>query len=242
MNTQTTLEQLKQLKLNGMAMTYEGMLSLPTKEHPSANELIARLTESELQYRANQKTQMYLRLSKLRYDAVLEQVECSPDRNLSKDQLFLLSDCSFIQRAQNILITGATGSGKSYLACAIGRQACLMGYKVMYFGMNRFLEKVTQAKLDGVLLKLLNLLEKTHLVIFDDFGLANFDNNIKLTLLQLLEDRHDRKSTIITSQLPVEKWFDYIDEPTLADAIMDRLSANAHRIDLKGESLRKLKR
>jgi hypothetical protein len=99
MNTQTTLEQLKQLKLNGMAMTYEGMLSLPTKEHPSANELIARLTESELQYRANQKTQMYLRLSKLRYDAVLEQVECSPDRNLSKDQLFLLSDCSFIQRA-----------------------------------------------------------------------------------------------------------------------------------------------
>lgn len=241
MNTKETLSQLRQLKLNGMAQSYEGMLSLPPREHPSANELIARLTESEIQYRSFQKTQIYLRLSKLRYDAVLEQVQCSFERNLSRDQLLLLSDGSFIQRAQNVLITGATGSGKSYLACAIGRQACVMGYKVLYFSMNRFIEKITQAKLDGVILKILNQIEKTNLIIFDDFGLNPLDNNVKLSLLQILEDRYERKSTIITSQLPVQSWFDYINEPTVADAIMDRLSANAHRIDLKGESLRKVK-
>ena len=242
MNTQATLDQLKQLKLNGMSKAYEGSLSLPSKEQLTANELIARLAEAEIQYRAYQKTQMYLRLSKLRYDAVLEQVQCSSTRNLSRDQLLLLSDCSFIQRAQNILITGATGSGKSYLACALGRQACMMGYKVLYFGMNRFLEKIIQAKLDGTFLKLLNNLEKTHLIIFDDFGLNPIDSNVKLALLQLLEDRYERHATIITSQLPVSKWFEYIGEPTVADAIMDRLSANAHRCELKGESLRKLKK
>jgi DNA replication protein DnaC len=241
MNTQATLDQLRQLKLHGMTQAYEGTLTMPTKEQPTANELIARLSEAEIQYRMHQKTQIYLRLSKLRYDAVLEQVQCSPTRNLTRDQLLSVSDCSFIQRAQNILITGSTGSGKSYIACAIGRQACMMGYRVMYFGMNRFLEKITQTKLDGTFLKLLNQMEKTHLIIFDDFGLNPLDNIVKLALLQLLEDRYDRRSTIITSQLPVSKWFEYLGEPTVADAIMDRLSANAERFELKGESLRKSK-
>jgi DNA replication protein DnaC len=241
MNTQATLDQLRQLKLHGMSQAYEGTLTMPTKEQPTANELIARLSEAEIQYRMHQKTQIYLRLSKLRYDAVLEQVQCSPARNLIRDQLLSISDCSFIQRAQNILITGSTGSGKSYLACAIGRQACMLGYRVMYFGMNRFLEKIAQTKLDGTFLKLLNQIEKIHLIIFDDFGLNPLDNTVKLALLQLLEDRYDRRSTIITSQLPVSKWFEYLGEPTVADAIMDRLSANADRFELKGESLRKIK-
>lgn len=241
MNTQATLDQLRQLKLHGMAQAYDGTLTLPSKEQPTANELLARLTEAEMQYRTFQKTQIYLRLSKLRYDAVLDQVQCSPARNFTRDQLLSLSDCSFIQRAQNILITGATGSGKSYLACALGRQACMLGYRVIYFGMNRLLEQIGQSKLDGTFLKLLNQMEKAHLLIFDDFGLNPLENIVKLALLQLLEDRYDRKSTIITSQLPISKWYEYLGEPTVADAIMDRLSANADRIELKGESLRKQK-
>jgi DNA replication protein DnaC len=152
-----------------------------------------------------------------------------------------LADGLFIDRAENILITGATGCGKSYLACALGRQACSLGYRVIYFGMNRFLERIAQSKLDGTFIKMLNQIEKTHLLILDDFGLTPFDSISRLALLQVLEDRYERRSVIITSQLPVMKWYDFIGEPTLADAIMDRLAGNAHRIELKGESLRKKK-
>ena len=152
-----------------------------------------------------------------------------------------LADGMFIDRAENILITGATGCGKSYLACALGRQACSLGYRVIYFGMNRFLEKIAQSKLDGTFIKMLNQIEKTHLLILDDFGLTPLDSISRLALLQVLEDRYERRSVIITSQLPVMKWYDFIGEPTLADAIMDRLAGNAHRIELKGESMRKKK-
>ena len=156
--------------------------------------------------------------------------------------LFLyLADASFIERAENVLITGATGCGKSYLACALGRLACTHGYKVLYLGMTRFLEKVAQAKLEGTYVKLLNQIEKNQLIILDDFGLHPLDNTTRLALLQILEDRYAKKSIIITSQLPIKNWFEYINEPTLADAIKDRLSANANKIELKGESLRKQK-
>src|SRR5690606_28743120 len=128
-----------------------------------------------------------------------------------------LSDCSFIARGENILITGATGCGKSYLACAIGRQACSLGIKTLYLGMNRLVERITLAKLDGSYIKLLNHLEKIPLIIIDDFGLVPMEHTTRLTLLQLLEDRYARKSTIITSQLPVNKWYETINEPTLAD-------------------------
>jgi DNA replication protein DnaC len=150
-----------------------------------------------------------------------------------------MADCSFIDRAENILISGATGAGKSFLACALGHQACVMGYKTLYLNLNRFTEKIMVAKLDGSFVKLLNQLEKVKLLILDDFGLAPLDQNTRLALLQILEDRYAKKSVVIASQLPIAKWHDYIGEPTLADAIMDRLFANAHRFELKGESLRK---
>ena len=241
MNVQTTVEQLRELKLHGMLRVYETAICAPVHEQVSADILVARMTEAELQYRINKKTELYLRQSKLRYNAVLEQIYCNAERNFTTDQLMKLADGLFIERAENILITGATGCGKSYIACALGRQACALGYRVMYFGMNRFLEKVTQSKLDGTFIKMLNHIEKTHLLILDDFGLAPLDNIARLAILQLLEDRYGKKSTIITSQLPVMKWYDYIAEPTPADAIMDRLAGNAHRIELKGESLRKKK-
>ena len=235
MNTQITLEKLQGLKLNGMAKVYQTILSLPIQDQPTVNQLIARLVEAEIQERSNKKTEMFLRLSKLRYNAVIEQVYCSVERNFSKDSLILLSDCSFIDRADNILITGATGSGKSYLACAIGRQACILGYKTMYLGMNRLIENINQSKIDGTYMKLINQFEKTHLIIIDDFGLQPLDAIIRIALLQILEDRYGKKSVIVTSQLPIAKWYEYIGDDTLADAIMDRMAVNANKIELNSK-------
>ncbi len=241
MNTQITLDHLTQLKLYGMSRAYQAVLSMAVQDQPSLNQFMARLVEAEIQDRTQKKTEKYLLQSKLRYNAVLEQVQCNASRNLSQEKLMMVADCSFIDRAENILITGATGCGKSYLACAIGRQACSFGYRTLYFGINRFLEKIANSKLDGSFIKLLNLIEKTHLLILDDFGLHPLDGGTRLALLQILEDRYGKKSIVITSQLPVAKWYDYIGESTIADAIMDRLAVNAHRFELKGESLRKKK-
>lgn len=239
MNPQATLEQLKSLKLSGMARGYEAILALPTHQHPDAHETLADLTHKEILARQQRKTEIYLRLSKLRYVATLDQLKYAESRNLSKQQISTLADCSYIQRAENILITGSTGCGKSFLACALGHQSCLLGYKPLYLNMNRFIEMIKLAKLDGTFIKLLNRIEKVHLLILDDFGLQPLKAESRLALLQILEDRYHRKSTIIASQLPVTKWYEYLKDATLADAILDRLTAKAHRIELKGKSMRK---
>jgi DNA replication protein DnaC len=239
MNTNATLEQLKELKLQGMARSYEAVLQLPVNHHPEGHHLIAQLSEAERQNRTQYKTQLFLKLSKLRYAGTLEEISYGAQRNITKEQIVQLADCSFIDRSENILISGATGAGKSFLACALGHQACVMGYKTLYLNLNRFTEKIMLAKLDGSFVKLLNQLDKAGLLILDDFGLAPMDQNTRLALLQILEDRYNKKSIIIASQLPIKKWHEYIAEPTLADAIMDRMMANAHRFELKGESLRK---
>jgi len=241
MNTQITLDHLSELKLQGMARAYQAVLSMPVQDQPSLNQFMARLAEAEIQHRMQKKTEMFLLQSKLRYNAVLEQVYCNVNRNLLRENLMAIADCSFIERSENLLINGATGCGKSFLACAIGRQACTFGYRTLYFGINRFLEKISSSKLDGTFIKLLNQIEKTHLLILDDFGLHPLDTVTRLALLQIMEDRYGKKSVIITSQLPIANWYEYIGESTIADAIMDRLAVNAHRFDLKGPSLRKKK-
>lgn len=238
MNNNATLEQLRQLRLNGMASAYEGIITMPLNKQPEADELLAQLTEAEIQFRSHQRTGIYLKLSKLRFSARLEEISCSPERNLTKKQLTSLADVQFITRSENLLITGSTGCGKSYLACALGHQACLMGFKTYYLNLTRFVEKITLSKLDGTFVKTLNQLDRFPLIILDDFGLQPLDQNTRLALLQLLEDRFAKRATIIASQLPVSKWHEYLADPTLADAIMDRITTNAHRIELKGPSLR----
>ncbi|MEO6548189.1 MAG: IS21-like element helper ATPase IstB [Ferruginibacter sp.] len=241
MNTTETLKQMQTLRLQGMHHAYRSQLELPINQQLESHDLVAQLVQSEELSRANEKTAYYLKLAKLRLPATIEQIECSPARNLTLQQLASMAEGRYLQQGENILITGSTGCGKSYLACALGHQACLQGCKTTYLNMNRLIEKVTLAKLDGSYIKLLNHLEKQSLIILDDFGLQNLGQDVRLTLLQLLEDRYGKKSLIITSQLPVAKWYEYINDPTLADAILDRLTANAHRIELKGESLRRKK-
>ena len=239
MNANETLHQMQQLKLNGMAATYKVQAELPIHQQPEAHELVASLVQAEVLSRSNEKATYYLRLAKMRLPAIPEHVECSAARNLTKQQLTMLLEGSYLRQGENVLITGATGCGKSYIGCALGHQACVQGYKTVYLNMNRLIEKITLAKLDGTYIRLLNHIEKQTLVILDDFGLQPLSQEIKLALLQIVEDRYAKRSVIITSQLPVSAWHQYLNEPTLADAIMDRLTARTHRIELKGASRRK---
>ncbi len=241
MNTTETLSQMQHLRLQGMHQAYRSQLELPVNQQLEGHDLVAQLVQSEQRSRTQEKTAYYLKMAKLRFPATIEQIECSPSRNLTKQQLATLTEGRYLQQAENLLVTGPTGSGKSYLACALGHQACMLGYKTTYLNMNRLIEKVTLSKLDGSYIKLLNHLERQALIILDDFGLQPMTQEIRLTVLQLLEDRYGKKSIIVTSQLPVAKWHEYINDPTLADAILDRLTAGAQRIELKGESMRRKK-
>ena len=233
-----SLDMFRQMKLAGMADAYQAVLSVPINNQPDAHELIAQLLDAEYQHRTDRRTKMFLRLSKLRYQATIQDIECSENRNLSKENLSFLADCNYINRAENILITGATGCGKSYIACALGHNACLHGYRTLYFNLNRFAEQISLAKTDGTMIKWLDKIKKAKLIVLDDFGLQPLSQSVKLALLQILEDRYGKASIIICSQLPLNSWHAYLDEPTIADAILDRIVPKSHRIDLKGESLR----
>src|SRR5574344_298204 len=242
MNIQETVTPLKELQLRGMASSLESIMSLAVQSRPTLELAIAKMVEAENMDRRDRKTEMYLKISKLRYTALVEDIVCGADRNFTKEDLAALADCSFIRRHENLLIQGKCGCGKSFLACALGRQACMLGYRTAYLNMNSFVERVALSKLDGTFLKMITSLEKNDLIILDDFGLQPMDTNTRLALLQILEERYDRKSVVIASQLPITKWYEYIGDVTLADAIMDRLVSNANKIELKGESMRQKKK
>ena len=238
MNNQATLDLMRQLSLSGMAQAFETIISLPMDKQLTSDQLVAHLIHAENEHRQHRKMQSAIKQAKFRYQAAVEEIEYLPERNLDKNLILRLADTSFITRAENILITGATGCGKSFIATALGYQACQMGLRVGYFSLPKLLQKLHIAKADGSYAKELAKLERLQLLILDDWGLQPLDYHAKMAIMQLIEDRHGKTSTIITSQLPINKWYDYLDEPTLADAILDRLLQHANRIELKGQSMR----
>jgi DNA replication protein DnaC len=239
MNTNESVELMKQMNMQGMADFYESQLSLPLHQQAQGHDLVAQLLHAEQIKRMNYRTGRYLKVAKLRQPALPELVECSPSRNLTKQQFAVLLEGSFIQNGQHVLITGATGCGKSYIACALAHHACSLGYRTLYLNMNRFYEEIRMSKIENRYLVLLNKYKRFPVIVLDDFGLRPLDEIARMAFYQIIEDRFMKGALIITSQLPVTGWYDLIGEPYAADALMDRLTAKAHRIDLKGESRRK---
>lgn len=235
------LHRMKQMKLHGMARAFQTSLENGNKDRFTADEMIEFLINSEWDDRCNRRTERRIRSARFRYNANIEEVHFDLDRNLDKNQLLRFAECAFINKAENILVTGSTGIGKSYIASAIGNQACMLGYKVFYANTAKLLSVLKIAKVDGSIMREISKIEKQDLLILDDFGIQPFDSQNRAILLDIIEDRHGKRSTIITSQLPVQQWHDIIGEQTIADAVLDRIVHNAHRIEMEGESLRKRK-
>lgn len=235
-----TIKKMKQMKLHGMINAFRTSLESGKKEKYTADELLSILIDSEWDDRYNRKLERSIKGARFRYKASVEQISFEvATRQLEKNEVLRMADCEFISRKENIFITGSTGVGKSYIASALGHQACALGYKVLYQQSTKLFAKMKIAKADGSYLKEISRIEKQDLLIIDDFGIHPLDAQSRATLMEVIEDRHGKASTLVTSQVPVNKWHDIIGEHTIADAILDRIVHNAHRLELKGESMRK---
>jgi len=235
-----TLTQMRTLKLSGMADALELQWSQPqTYDDISFDERLALMINQEITSRDNKKLQRLLKTACFKISARLEDIDYTHPRGLMKKQIATLQTGDWLMKKRNLIITGPTGCGKTYLACAMGHYACHQGMSVRYFRATRLFEMLTIAHGDGSYLKIINQLAKAEVLIIDDWGLEKLTLSQRNDLLEIMEDRHATKSTIVTSQLPVTKWHSYIGDATLADAILDRLSHNAHKLKLKGESMRK---
>ena len=236
-----TLETLRALKLNGMLKALEQQLT-QSECHPlSFEERIGLIIDREFMDRRNRKITDLLRKAKLRQLACIEDLDYTQARGLDKSRMVSLINSDFIRHHHNVLITGPTGCGKSWIACALGQHACRQGFSVRYLRVPRLLEELRIAHADGSYTKVLNNLAKVDLLILDDFGIDQLAQAERRDLLEMIEDRHQLKSTLITSQLAVKHWHDYLADPTVADAILDRLLHHAYQLELKGASMRKIK-
>jgi DNA replication protein DnaC len=235
-----TLARLRQLKLPAMASALQSQLEqVTTYEGLPFIERLALLLDQECLSRDQHRHQRLIRQARFRLNASVQEIDYEHPRNLTPAQLARLAQSDWIHRAQNLLITGPCGAGKTYLACALGHSACLQGYSVRYFRLSRLFLELTQAKADGTYHKLLKQLARIRLMIIDDWGLEPLTPAQRNDLMEIMDDRHGQSSCMMISQLPTDQWYASIGDNTLADAILDRLMHNAHRLTLKGESMRK---
>jgi DNA replication protein DnaC len=238
MNNHATLEKMSSMKLHGMQRIFKSLLETGTNDM-TIDEVIGSLVDAQWDEMYNRKYNRLLNAAKFRYQASFEQIDFASQRQINKNDLLRFTTCDWVKKGHSLIITGATGVGKSYIACALGNQACKEGFKVFYLNCLKLFSQLKFSKADGSYFKEMKRIQQQDLLIMDDFGLEPLDEQSRLILLEILEDRHGRKSTMITSQLPAKTWHDFIGEPTIADAICDRLIHKSYQINLKGDSLRK---
>lgn len=239
MDNHTTIEKMKQMRMYAMAQVHYSSMHEGMYSDYSTDEYLALLVDQEWQDRENRKINNLLQKAGFKLQASPTDIDYTANRGVDKNYFERLLSLEFIKKNQNIILTGATGVGKSYLAQAIGHQACVMLYKTFYYKTSKLMEALKLAKVNGTYLKTLKKLQKVPLLILDDFGLHPFDNTGREALMDLIEDRDHKASTIIASQIPVSGWHELIGEGTIADAILDRIVNSSHRIELSGESMRK---
>ncbi len=239
MLNEQTMEKLTTLKLNGMADAFKEQLEQPDIHQLSFEERFGLLVDRHWTWKEDRRMKRLLRNAKLKVNACIEDIDYTSPRGIDRSVIFKLASCQWIRSSQNIIITGPTGVGKTYLSCAFANKACREGFATLYKRAPRLFQEIAIARADGSYAKLMNKLAKAKVLIIDDFGLAPLSDSERRELLEVIEDRQGLSSTIIVSQVPIENWHENIGDPTIADAILDRLIHNAHKFNLKGESMRK---
>ncbi|MFH6943398.1 IS21-like element helper ATPase IstB [Flavobacterium sp.] len=238
---ESTVTKMKQMKLHGMHNAFKTALESGKTDHYTLDQFISMMIDAEWDERHNRRIERSIANARFHYKSNIESINFDESRNIDRNLILRLAECSFVEKNENVLITGSTGVGKSFLGTALGYQACIEGYKVSYFNTSKLFAKLKMAKADGTYLRELAKIQRQDVIILDDFGLQALDNHNRITLLEIIEDRHNNGSIIVTSQIPVQGWYDIIGEKTIADAILDRLIHQSHRVELHGESMRKKK-